>query len=257
MRILRVIVLALLPLLFACLPKKTEVQLMEIPAGPLAQALEERRAAFVGLKVLASAEMFRSGRKRSYENVGIMLDGLHRFRMEAFGPLGQSLAVLLWNGRELLLRTDDGRIVRPDAAGLEKIFGIALDAAELCAVLSANVPGTAPLAAARAFREPDGGLQVEFADGADRRRYFLRPLEIVSGHEVRITASELSRSGALVYRARYPRMERVSGYLIPKAVKIENPEKKALFTVEYADVDMNVPLPDEAFSLTGGEPGAP
>lgn len=248
--------LVIVPLLFSCLPKKPEITLPEAPAGPLLAALEQRRASFSGLRAVASVEAVRSGRRRAYDTVGIMIDGQRRLRMEAYSPLGQSLVTLVWSGANILLRLEDGRVLRPDPQGLEKILGVALDAEEFCAALSGNLPRSAGPGKAKAYREPDGGYLIEFGEGDLVRHIFLEPPQDGLERDVRIAGGELFRSGKLQYRVRYEELERISGYLVPKTVRIENPEKKASLTIEYHDTDVNVPLGEDTFNLPAGEDGA-
>ncbi len=249
MKIFRLIPFIIIPLLFACLPKKPEIFLPVIPSGPLIQELEQRRQSFLGLKALAGVETYRSGRKRAYDTVGIVLDGQRRLRVEAYGPLGQSLATLIWDGSEVLLRRDDGRVSRPGQAGLERILGIAMDAGELCAVLSGNVPATAQPAETRAYREPDGGSLIEMTTADKRRLFHVASPGSGRGQSIRITDSELYRSGKLVYRVRYGQSETGSQYAVPKTVLIENPERNAWLAVEYHEAEVNVTPTDEAFTL--------
>jgi hypothetical protein len=254
----RLLALAVIPLLFACLPTKPEVHLTEIPAGPAAESLALRRQSFSTFKAFASVESVRAGRKRSFDTVGIIVDGQKRLRAEAFGPLGQSLFSLVWSGGGLLVRRDEGNVVAmPARAGLERIFGMEIDAAELCAVLTANLPAGLQPADGRAYQEPDGSVLLEWNDGGIRRRYFVVPPEPGSGRGFRITASEVYRSRELVYRARYEQTEEVSGYLMPKTVKLENPERNISLTILYSDLDVNLPLSDEVFQLPEGGPTAP
>ncbi len=248
--------LSVIPLLFACLPKKPEVPLTEIPAGPAAEALVLRRQSFATLKALAVVESARSGRKRTYENVGMLVDGQKRLRAEAYGPLGQSLFTLVWSGNGLVLREDDKNVAMPAQAGLERLLGMAIEAPELCAILSANLPDIAPSVSPRAYQEPDGSDLLEWTDGALLRRFFVA-LPGPGQPEVRIVASELYRSGKLVYRVWYEQTLEVSRYLIPKTVKIENPGKKISLSIMYSDVDVNQPLSDDAFTLPEGGPAAP
>jgi hypothetical protein len=239
----------IIPLLFACLPKQPEIHLAEIPSGPLVQMLEQRRQSFTGLRALASVETIRSGRKRSYDTVGIMVDGQRRFHVEAYGPLGQSIMTLVWDGTDMALRLEDGRVVRPGPAGLERIVGVAMDAGELCCVLSGNIPAAVQPVETRAFREPDGSSLVELTTRDTLRRIHVLFPGSGSEQSLRITAIELYRSGKLVYRALYEQMEQISQYLIPKTIRIENPERKILLTIVYNETDVNVPLNDDAFKL--------
>jgi len=252
-KISRLIPVVIIPLLFACLPKQPEIPLTEIPSGPLVQMLEQRRQSFTGLRALASVETIRSGRKRSYDTVGIMVDGQRRFRVEAYGPLGQSIMTLVWDGTDMALRLDDGRVVRPGPAGLEKIVGVAMDAGELCCVLSGNIPAAVQPVETRAFREPDGSSLVELTTRDTLRRIHVRLPESGSEQSPRITSIELYRSRKLVYRALYEQMEQISQYLIPKTMRIENPERKILLTIVYNETDVNVPLNDGAFKLPEAE----
>jgi hypothetical protein len=246
----------IIPFLFACSPKKTEISLPAAPALPLMQALEQRRQMFAGLKAVASVETVRTGRKRSYDTVGIVIEGQQRLRVEAYGPLGQSLVTLLWDGVDVQLRLDDGRVLTPGQAGLERVLGVAIDAGELCAVLTGNLPATAPSEEPRAFQGTDGSFVVELSSGDLLRRLYVSFSDPGPEQGIRITASELYRSGKLVYRARYEQAATGSPYPMAKIVRIENPDKKVSLTVEYNEMDVNVPLGEEAFKLSdGAEPG--
>jgi hypothetical protein len=248
--------LVIIPFLFACFPKKPEISLPAAPPLPLMQALERRSQMFAGLKAVASVETVRNGRKRSYDTVGIVIKDQQRLRVEAYGPLGQSLVTLVWDGVDVLLRLEDGRVLTPGQAGLERVLGVAIDAGELCAVLTGNLPATSPSEEARAFQAPDGSFVVELGSGDLVRRLYVLLSDPDPGQGIRITTSELYRSDRLVYRVRYEQAEPVSGYPMAKIVRIENPDKKVLLTVEYNEMDVNVPLANDAFKLSdGAEPG--
>ncbi len=250
----RFIPVVLIPLLIACSPKKPEISLPAIPAGPLIEALDQHRQALSGLKAVASVAVVRSGRRRFYDTVGIVLDGRRRLRLEVYGPLGQSLVTLIWDGPHALLRREDGRVVHPSSSDLEKLFGVAMDAEDLCAVLTGNVPARALSAATDAFRNPDGSALVVLSEGGTERRVFMMPAA-GSARSVSVTAEELYRSDRLVYRVRYQDPAEVSQYLIAKTVVIESPEQNTTLTVVFNDMDVNAPLPDDAFTLPG-EAGA-
>ncbi len=252
----RVIPFVIIPLLVACAPKQPEISLPAIPARPLIEALEQRRMAFAGLTAVASADAVRSGRKRSYDTVGIVIDGQRRLRVEAYGPLGQSLLSLVWDGAETLLRLEDGRVVRPGPAGLERVLGMAIEGGELCAILTGNIPEGVSASAAEAFRNNDGSALVVLRQGRSERRISVILPEAGPAADARIVADELYRSGRLAYRVRYGAMERAPQYLIAKTVEIESGENKTSLSIVYNDVEVNAPLPDDAFILPGGETGA-
>jgi hypothetical protein len=251
------LILAFVPLLFACYPKKPEIHLNEVPSEPFLQMLEQRRQSFSGLKAIVSVETVRSGRKRAYDTVGIAIDDQRRLHVEAYGPLGQSLVTLVWNGADMAVRLADGRVVRPGQAGLERILGVAIDPRELCGVLSGNIPALTSSTITRAFSEPDGSFLIEMTDGDSRRLVHVLLPEAGSGQGIRITDSELYRSDKLIYRARYDEMEQISGYVIPKSLRIGNPEKKVSIEVVYNETDVNVPLNEDSFKLPDEEAVAP
>jgi hypothetical protein len=240
--------LMVVPLLFSCLPKKPEIPGTEVPAGPIAQALEQQRRSFTALKAVASIEVVRQGKRRMFETVGIVLDAQRRFRVEAVGPLGLPIIALVWDGKEIVLRLPDDRIMKPGQAGIERILGLGVDGRELCAVLSGTVTEIDMPSAARAYCSQDGVCIIELPAGD-----FVRRVHVLFSAgptpAVLITAQELYRSDRLIYRARYERAEGMAAGPLPGTIVIENPEKKVTLTVEYAEADVNVPVADDAFTL--------
>ncbi len=249
----RLILFVIIPLLTSCFPKKPEISLPAIPAHPLIEALEQRRQAFAGLTALASVTTVKAGSRRAYDTVGIVIDGQRRLRVEVYGPLGQSLMTLVWDGAEALLRLEDGRIVRPGRAGLERLLGVTMDAGELCAVLTGNIPAETSAFAASAFRNVDGSDLVVLDKGKTQYRFSVFSPDLGSEQPVRIVAAELYRSDRLVYRIRYEGPEQALHYMIARTVNIEIPEQKTLLAVVYGDVEINAPLPADAFVLSAGE----
>jgi hypothetical protein len=93
---------------------------------------------------------------------------------------------------------------------------------------------------------------IELNAGGLLRRWYVFLSDPGPEARVLITMSELYRSDKLVYRARYEQAEPISQYLMAKIVRIENPDKKVSLTVEYDEMDVNVPLGDDAFKLLDG-----
>jgi outer membrane lipoprotein-sorting protein len=245
----RFITLIAVPLLFACSPKKPEMPLFAVPAEPVLQALERHRRSFSGLKAVASVEVVKGNRKRTLDTVGIVIDGESRLRIEAYGPLGQSLAAAVWDGREILVRRPgEDRVVRPGPKGLERLFGQGVEASELCAMLSGNIPGTGD-AAAGLLCGKDGMCVLELQSGDDTRQVRVHAPPAESGRELRVLSSALYRGGKLMYQAHFDRYAVISRYALPVQIVIENPDKKLHVTVTYSEAEVNVPLSDEAFTL--------
>lgn len=251
MKARRLIALIAVLFLFSCLPKKTGISGTEVPAGPLVQALEQQRQSFTGLKAIASVEVVRRGKKRFFDTVGIVLDAQRKLRVEAFGPLGQSLIALVWDGNDVFLRMqDDDRIMRPGQAGIERLLGMSVEAKELCAIFSGTITEITRPLDARVFCTPNNACVIELTEGDTVRRIRVLPPSSSPAPAVRIAGQELYRSNTLVYRTRYERMQEVSHVLLPRTIVIENPEKGVSITIEYAEADMNVPVTDDAFTLS-------
>ena len=257
MKASRLIALIAVLFLFSCLPKKPEIPGTEVPAGPLVQALEQQRRAFTGLKAIASVEVATRGKKRFFDTVGVVLDAQRRLRVEAFGPLGQSLIALVWDGKEVLLRMQDNdRVTRPGQAGIERLLGMSVEAKDLCAILSGTITEITRPLDSRAFCTQNKACVIELPEGDAERRIHVQPSLAGPAPSARIAVQELYRSNTLMYRTRYERMQEVSHILVPRTVVIENPEKRIMITIEYTETDVNVPIGDEAFTLPDGGAGA-
>jgi hypothetical protein len=251
MKTRRIIALIAVFFLFSCLPKKPEIPGTEVPAGPLVQALEHQRQAFTGLTAIANVDVVRRGKKRSFDTVGIVLDARCRLRVEAFGPLGQSLIALIWDGNDVLLRMQgDDRIVRPGQAGIERLLGMKVEAKDLCDIFSGTVTDITRPLEARAFCTQNKACVIELPEGDTVRRVRVLPPSSGPAPAVRIAVHELYWSDTLVHRTRYERMQEISHVLLPRTIVIENPEKGVTITIEYTEADVNIPIADEVFTLS-------
>ena len=101
----------------------------------------------------------------------------------------------------------------------------------------------------RVFCTQNSACVIELPEADTVRRIRVLPPSS-SPAAVRIAAQELYRSNTLVYRVRYERMQEVSHVLLPRTIVIENPEKGVTITIEYAEVDVNMPVADDAFTLS-------
>jgi hypothetical protein len=238
--------IALLPLLFSCAPPRPEIPMTEVPAAPLVQELDRRRGSFTGLKAAARVQTERKGRKRVYESVAFLQQGQAKFRIEGFGPLGESVFEALWDGKDLMLRMPGEDFVRTGPWAFERLIGFPLTPSELAAVLSGNVPPSRKSEEAKARCSEEGRCLVEFRTDDARWR-----VHIVPAAPFRIESGERYRGSDLVYTARFDSQEMIGGYLFPKRVTVENADRKAALTIEYQDVEVNVPVEDSVFLVNG------
>jgi len=244
--------IALLPLLFSCAPPRPEIPMTEVPAAPLVQDLDRRRASFSGLKAAGRVLTERRGRKRVYESVAFLQQGQAKFRIEGYSPLGEPVFGALWDGKDLLLRMpDEADFTKVGPWAFERLIGFPLAPSELAAVLSGNVPPARQAEAAQARCSEDGRCVVEFR--TDDARWRVR---VVPADPFRIESGERYRGNDPVYTARFEAQEAIGGYLFPKRITVESADRKTVLTIEYQDVDVNVPVEDSAFSLNSAV-GAP
>jgi hypothetical protein len=245
------IVSLIVPLLFACYPKKPEIPMTAIPAAPLVEALDQQRHAFINLKAVASATVVKSGRKRTFDTVGVVVDDQRRFRLEAYGPLGQSIMIIIWDGQELIMRLpEEDRIDRKGPAGLEQLLGQGLEPAELCAILSGNIPEAGKTESPLLLCGTNGDCILKMSSGNLLRSFRVTyPVE-QSGREPRIRSYELSRSGSILFRAQFDRVEEISHYPLPTQIEVDNRERNLKLTILYREADVNTIIDNEIFRLT-------
>ena len=252
MKNLVLVAIALFPLLHSCAPLRPEIPMTDVPAAPLVRELADRRASFTGLKALARVETVRNGRKRAYESVSIMVKGQDKLRVEGYGPMGDPLFTLLWDGKDMeLRRPGDADLIRPGRWAFERLIGFPLEPSELAAVLSGNAPPDGEREAAQARCSAEGWCVVEFRK--DDARWKMR---VVPADRFRIESWERYQDGALAYETRFEAQEVVGEYLFPKRVIVENRDRHAALTVEYEDVEINVPVDEDAFTIPSGEGAA-
>lgn len=252
MKTFRIIPFIILPLLFACVHKKPEIPMTEVPAGPLVQALEQRGRAFSTLKAIASIRVVRKDRKRSFESVGILVKDQERFRIEAFTPLGQTAVTVLWNGKEVMLDAEgERRFLEPGSWALERVLGADVDPAELCAILSGNVPGILAGSETKLLCAADGRCVLELKREDRLVRIYHEAAQESS--EPAISSYDVYHGGHQAYHVEFESFRRISGYALPMKIAVENRDKRMSLTVEYAEAELNLPLDARAFMIPAEE----
>jgi outer membrane lipoprotein-sorting protein len=244
-------------LLPACVPHPPKLPYDTVPAAPLVRSLEEHRARVASLKALARVETENRGKRRAYESVAVVQRDFERLRVEGYGPLGQTLFTLLWDGTAMVLLPSDGsgmRTIGPE--GLARVVGVSLEPGDLCALLVGTAPRVPAAAGAAAGCSTDGRCAVDIPEGDARWRVHmaLRPVE-AGGPE--IEAIERYRGGTLIFLARYEDREQRGSASLPKRVVVHDPSKRVTLTIEYLDAEINVEVADGMFTPGGPEGGAP
>jgi hypothetical protein len=250
-KLLRLILLLGVSFLFSCAARLPEIPMSEVPAGPLMQALERRAHSFASLKSVATLEFARKDRRRVFENAGVLVRGRDRFLIEAYGPLGQTAASVLWNGRDVVLDLDGTRRVLPGGAGLERLLGSQLDPADLADVLAGNIPGMARATSTKLRCAENGACLLELAS----RDLVVRVRPAGGGNPTRpwVRSCDVLRRGSLVYQVRYESAQDVGGYILPTRIIVENIDKQVSLTIQYSDPEVNVPVDERDFEPAGGE----
>lgn len=248
MKASRLIPFIILPLLFACVHRKPEIPMTEAPAGPLVQALEQRGRAFSTLKAIASIRVVRKDRKRSFESVGILVNGQEQFRIEAYTPLGQTVVMVIWDGRDVMLDLEgERRLLEPGSRALERVLGADVDPAELCAILSGNIPGILEGSQPKLLCAGDGRCVLELR--REDRLVRVYPETGRESSEPVVRSYDVSRGKHPAYQVKFESFQTISGYSLPMKIVVENRDKRMSLTVEYAEAELKVPLDARAFMI--------
>ncbi len=253
----RLIGIALALILPACHVVPPEVLLPEVPADPLLRTIAERRAAFIGMKALARVTIERTGRTRVYESVAVLQQGFQKLKVEAYGPLGEPLVAFLWDGTAVLLRKPgESEPVSVGQFGLERVLGISIRPADLCAVLTGNVPSVPEGGRVRAGCGADGLCDLDLRSDGSGWRVPFRSAGSGDGTALAVAGADLYRKGRLVLRSTFEPRGWSPAAGLPKQVVVDDPERKVHIVVEYLEAEAGIPVEDGVFTLSAqGETG--
>lgn len=241
------------PLLSACFVAPPEIPLHEVPAGPVVTALQQRRRSFTGMKAVARVETERKGKKRVYESVAILQRRFDKLRVEGYGPMGESIFTLVWDGTDVLVRkAGESEPMKVGQFGLERIMGVPLSPADLCSILSGNIPGIPDDSGAGVRCAQAGWCLVDLRHDDQRWRIKIEPKGGANG-DLRIDTIELFRGERVVFRSAFTYLKEGVNQVFPNPTRIhiDNPDREVSVTVNYQDVDVNVPVEDSVFVLDG------
>lgn len=236
---------ALALLLPACAPRLSPIPYPSVPHDPLARSLDDQRRSFQNLKALARVETARQGKRRVYESVAIVQRGFDRLRIEGYGPLGETVFALLWDGSNVLLLPPDGsgaRTIGP--AGFERLLGVGLSPGDLCSVLVGGAPHATVTAAGCST---DGRCALDAEEGKARWRILLQPRP--SGQVV-IDSIERYQGANIAFQVRYERTDGTGPYALPRRIIVQDPAHQASLLVDYLDTEVNGTVEESAFQLS-------
>src|SRR5215471_14048261 len=125
-------------------------------AAPVWEHLAARRQALDNLRGLAHVELRAGIQHATLDDAVVVLRRFEAIRLEAIGPVGQPLFLLIADAHQLSLYTpQEGRLLTGAASAdnLMRLFGIALTPTALEYILMGDVPlVTLPTAGALAYR---------------------------------------------------------------------------------------------------------
>ena len=188
----------------------------------------------------------------------LYLMGNARLRLEVFGPLGQSVMALVWDGRDIFLRKPDhDRVERSGQEGFAQFFGKGLEIRDLCALLSGNIPELAqPYDAAQFCGQSNTDCFLEIRQGSLMRRVWVAYSVSSPARDMQVVSQELYQAGNLIYRVRFKQPEIIASYHLPLKIEIENLDDNLKLTIEYSsEIEINIPLSDDIFSLADVDVG--
>ncbi len=205
------------------------------------------------MKAVARVETERKGRKRVYESVAILQRRFDKLRVEGYGPMGESIFALVWDGTDVLVRkAGESEPMKVGQFGLERIMGVPLSPADLCSILSGNIPGIPDNAGVSVRCAQAGWCLVDLRHDDQRWRVKIEPKGGANG-DLRIDTIELYRGERVVFHSAFTYLKEGVNQVFPNptGILIDNPDRAMSVTVVYEDVDMNVPVEDSAFVLSG------
>jgi hypothetical protein len=208
------------------------------------------------MKAVARVETERKGKKRVYESVAILQQRFDKLRVEGYGPMGESVFALVWDGTNVLVRkAGESEPMNVGQFGLERILGVSLSPADLCSILSGNIPNISDASGASVRCAPAGWCLMDLHQGDQHWKVKIEPTGGAKG-DLRIETMELYRNERLILRSAFVYIKEGVNkvYPDPIRIRIDNPDRDISVTVAYEDVDRNVQVDDTDFVL-GGEGG--
>lgn len=246
----RALLLALALFVSACGARPPALPMTSVPAAPFLQALRKHNASFVSLTAIAEIELLVRGQRRIFETVAIAVDRQQRFRIEAFGPFNQSIMALVWDGKEIFARLPgETSVSRPGLAGLQRLLGQGVTPNDICAMLAGSIPDVSDQSNLDARCAAEGRCMLTIGDSSAEKRIWLRSES--DPDRFHLLSISMNQFGRLRYEMQFDRMAEIALYRLPMQLTLEDPDRNQRVTIRYREIDINVPLHEDAFMLQG------
>ena len=172
-----------------------------------------------------------------------------KLRIELVSPFGSPLTVLTVNDQAFAMHdVREGKYYAgpADPCNIARLIKISLPVEDVVRILVGNTPlikGTTDVT-----WDSEGFYRVEISDGERTQK-----LKIDKDHQtLPLISSTLEDKDGLIFDIAYSKWRPVQGTLVPHEIRVKMPREKTDLLIKY-DVDgveLNVPLPNDAWSQT-------
>jgi len=220
-------------------------------AAPVWEHLAARRQALDNLRGLAHVELRAGIRNATLDDAVVVLQRFEAIRLEAIGPVGQPLFLLIADAHQLSLYTpQEGRLLTgaASAENLMRLFGVALTPTALEYILMGDVPlATLPTAGAFAYRAPENLYLWKGQVPVSRQSYqiWFEPYHL---QPVRLEMADVT--GQLVLQVWYEDFQPLNDLMMPYRITVVQPTLGRRVVWQYKDkVELNASLTQEPFRM--------
>ncbi len=249
---MRYLLILLFLLLAACAPRVATVP--DVLAPPVAEGLEDQllerleanSQAFKSLVGMARVKV-RQGDRSVSANQVVFVEKPARLRAETLNPFGFGSPVLLLatDGRDLsVLVPREATFYSGPASyrNLQRFTRMPLQISDLVAILLYQVPLIPH--DERTLTANSAGWYMLKLFGKEGRRQ-----ELIFNWELQLTSAEYYRGDKALLKVSYDQFNPEAGYF-PELAFLEVPPEDAEASVEFSDIELNVSIPQERFSLS-------
>ena len=214
-------------------------------AGPALSALAARNAAINTLSGLLALEIWRNGDRVRLRQL-VIVQRPDRIRLDTLSPFDQPLQMMASDGETLAVYSlEEKRFFRGPATprNLARLLPIELEGPELIAFFQGRTPLIVHTESSIAWDDDRGAWQVDLTGAGRRQQLHFEPAHL------RVTESQVWRTGALEYKARFCDYSGHDDTAVPRRIRIEVPSKDLSIDIEVREFTVGEPVDPEAFGI--------